>query len=54
MRIFSHLGYLILLFCMIWSSLCISATLVILVNTFNLSSKEEAALTTQNRIEGNL
>jgi|688.fasta_scaffold436491_1 hypothetical protein len=53
-RIFSHLGYIISLFCMVWSSLCISATLVILVNTFNLSSKEEAALTTQNRIESNL
>jgi hypothetical protein len=51
LRPYSHLGYIMSVFCMVWGTLLTSCTLVILTNTLTLSSKEEVSLSSLKRME---
>ena len=51
-RIFTHLGYIVGVCCMIWGTLVMSCILVVLINTLSLNSNEVEALTCIKRVEG--
>jgi hypothetical protein len=53
-HLFTHLGYVVEVFCLIWGTLIISCILVVLINTLSMNTKELESLSSLKRVDSQL